>query len=363
MKTPHTTRSADPHMDPARRQAMRALLVGHVKDTPAAPALHSVTSDQGMTRDVSVASERHAGSTASNPRRSTPRRRVLALSAAAAAAALVAGAMVGLPGVIGGSSSASAAAVEVLENAASKTRQFTDPVVGEDQYLKVQTEYMTSVDTDGLHDNVVVVQQHTTSTLYVPGDKGSEWISVVDPPTFTNAYGLSDEEFAHTLPEEEMSGSVERWLPQDSKHLWGRVQLPLDEYLADLPRDPDPLLERLRQDTAGQGKSPNGQLLVYMGDLLRTHQVPADLRAALLRSLALVNGVDVAEEETTLDGRSGVALSYTETSGLRSEIVLDPQTGELIGERQVVTEELGGIPAGTAYRWTTSRATVVDEAP
>ena len=97
---------------------------------------------------------------------------------------------------------------------------------------------------------------------------------------------------------------------------------------------------------------------------MRTGVIPADLRAALYQAAALIPGVTVMDREATLDGRTGISLGM-ETPGYkaRKELIVDPSTGHLIGEREILLEDQGSIPAGTAVSWTAVTTTVVDSAP
>ena len=104
--------------------------------------------------------------------------------------------------------------------------------------------------------------------------------------------------------------------------------------------------------------------MVYIADLLRTGLIPADLRAALYKAAALIPGVTVTDNQATLRGQTGVAIGRVEdVSHMRQDIIIDPLTGQLIGERSVLTEGTGDIPAGTVAGWTTIRTRVVDSAP
>lgn len=92
--------------------------------------------------------------------------------------------------------------------------------------------------------------------------------------------------------------------------------------------------------------------------------VPADLRAALYKAAALIPGVTVTDEQATLDGRKGIAIGRVETaSHRRQDIIIDPKTGLLIGEREVLTAPEGSMPAGTATTWTAIETTISGTAP
>ncbi len=141
-------------------------------------------------------------------------------------------------------------------------------------------------------------------------------------------------------------------------------QSPSPAWLAALPRDTAALRDRLYADSAGQGRSVDGEAVVYVADVLRSGVVPADLRAALYRVLATVPGVEITSSQATIGDVAGVGLGYVEAvDGTRQEIVVDPSNGELIGERYVATTALDGIPAGTVIGTATWTRTLVDAVP
>ena len=101
-----------------------------------------------------------------------------------------------------------------------------------------------------------------------------------------------------------------------------------------------------------------------IADTLRSGVIPADLRAALYQAAALVPGVTVVDRESTLDGKTGISLGMeAHYYPARKEITIDPETGLVIAEREILLEDSQGIPAGTASAWTAVTTSVVDEAP
>ena len=104
--------------------------------------------------------------------------------------------------------------------------------------------------------------------------------------------------------------------------------------LLGLPRDPQILYERLR-DAAIECECGNGvddQTFVVAVELLRTAPLPAQVRAAILRAIALIPGIEQrAERDVT--GRPGVGIAYNGTQG-RQSLIFDPETFELLGDRQ-----------------------------
>jgi hypothetical protein len=138
----------------------------------------------------------------------------------------------------------------------------------------------------------------------------------------------------------------------------GNWQQPSATFVAELPRAPRRLYDRLRADTKDHGQDPDQEVLVYAADALRSGLLPADLRAALYRALTYLPTLEITERTATLDGHTGTALGIT-AAGEQQEIVIDPATGAFIGERQRLTEEQDGIPAGTTIGSSTVRYNVV----
>ena len=133
-----------------------------------------------------------------------------------------------------------------------------------------------------------------------------------------------------------------------------------------MSRDPETLRKYFYAEYQGGSSSIDEGVWVRITDLLVMGETPADLRAALYRTLALVPGVTIVENDATLDGRTGVALGYTEPargSIWRDEIIIDPSTGVVIGTREVTLNEYDDIPAGTTLSWSTVHTSVVDNAP
>ncbi|WP_426996852.1 hypothetical protein [Pseudarthrobacter sp. N5] len=136
-------------------------------------------------------------------------------------------------------------------------------------------------------------------------------------------------------------------------------------YLDSLPRDPYLLLNNIYKKRSGKANPSTGKGWFSFDDLLRTGVIPADLWASLYKAAALIPGVTITDEQATLDGRKGIAIGRLEEglSKTRREIVIEPTTGMLIGERGVLTQPLGTIPAETAITCKDIQTSVSNTAP
>ena len=290
-------------------------------------------------------------------RRSTRIGLLVGATAGVAALALGVG-LLPLPGSHGAASPAAADALDRAATAADITAR--DEAADPDQYWRIRTvgTYLASAAVESSAANSDTPPpawlSRTTRTEYVSVD-GSR------PSWFVDSAPEVVEVFAGDAPALERKG--ESWTtdlaPNDQPASW---QTPTPAWLAELPRDTDALRDRLYADTAGHGRSHDGEVLVYVADVLRTGMVPADLRAALFRVLETVPGVEVVRRHD--DGLISIGRLES-VDGERQEIVIDPATGAYAGEQSVATQGIGelGIPAGTVVEDASVTTTVVDTVP
>jgi RNA polymerase sigma-70 factor (ECF subfamily) len=288
------------------------------------------------------------------------RRRILLVSAAAA---LLVGGIVVADVVRPLGPGATAEAAEVLNDAAAATIQTADLVPSPGQYLKIQSTNIwgsAAVAADGSEYEWLDTEK---STMYIPANRQDEWVWERSGRIPTTFFDQKSKQYASSMEPAEgyvlrgKNGGFYGTPPEQSS-------FPSKDALAAFPRDPNALLAEIQRQTDGKGQSKDGEALVFIADLLRTGMVPADLRAALYKTAALIPGVTVTDEQATLDGRKGIAIGRVETaSNRRQDIIIDPATGLLIGEREVLIEARGSIPAGTATTWTAIETTISETAP
>jgi RNA polymerase sigma-70 factor (ECF subfamily) len=283
------------------------------------------------------------------------RRRLVLVTAAAVVAA---GGLVAVDTLVLGDRpvGASAEATSLLEQAAERAIGSSDPVVGPDEYLRVTTVAVYATMT--IDDSWLKTY---TEELFVPGDPDREWVLRRSPRV---PYRPEDAELAERYGLPESEGFTERardggFFGEPVTPSW---QTPTAAFLADLPRDPQRLLERIRHDAADAGPSRDGEALVLIADMLRSGIVPGDVRAALFRAAALIPGVELVDEQANLNGQVGVAVGrYEPNAGDRNEIIFEPDTGMVIGERQILVDRGYGphLPVGSAIAWTAVATEVV----
>lgn len=299
--------------------------------------------------------------------RSRPARRRYVLGAAAAAVA-AAVALVAPVVSLDGAPSASAEAVDVLDDAVG-AMVLTDPDVAPGDFWLVGTDNVWPLTTGGVEpgkeggqppEGSYLVRHVRQQWFPAAGDGLTYWVDRQEYLSKADGSALPPGDYARTSTEA---------MAYPQAPYGGSWQTPTAAWLAELPRDPAALRERLYADAGGHGRNDDSSAFTYTVDVLRTGMVPPDLRAALYRVLKTVPGVGVASRTAAIDGETGIAIGRPEPSdGSSQEIVIDPSDGELVGitetypdgSRSTTTmqrELVHGVPADV-----TGRAVVCDEA-
>jgi hypothetical protein len=135
-----------------------------------------------------------------------------------------------------------------------------------------------------------------------------------------------------------------------------------------LPTDPDELEAVLAEIPHGDWPDNVG-LFWSIQDLLRDGGTPPELRAALYRVAAQIDGIELLGEVTDRAGRPGTGVSLTyQGNGLefRDWIIFDPVTTELLGEESVLltpSPELRAEPPITVSWFIYHESDTVDQIP
>jgi hypothetical protein len=128
-----------------------------------------------------------------------------------------------------------------------------------------------------------------------------------------------------------------------------------------LPRDPARLLAFMASRTTAHGSTPLAEFR-YATTVLVDAMMPADLRAAWYRAMAMIPGVAITANQTTVDGRRGVAVGLADAEE-HDDVIIDGGTGQFIGLRQFVGDHSRDYPwlkPGTLLESTAVTTTVVN---
>ncbi len=247
--------------------------------------------------------------------------------------------------------------------------EVTDAVVRDGQYRRVETTSQTMATASVESGTYNVFLCPTTQIMYVPADPGDPaelwyWDQRTDGhgTQVLNTDDLPDDVVQAFEHGDTACDEVVLQAPQ-GRWYGSPAQLSAED-LADLPRDPRALLDHIHEVKQDESASADEQVFVFITDAIRTGMVDAELRAVFYKTLMLVPGVDVAAASAAVDGRTGVAIGRWESvRNERQEVIIDPSTGEWIGERTISTQEMDAIPAGTVLSSATYATGVVDKVP
>lgn len=241
-------------------------------------------------------------------------------------------------------------AEEVLGRAA---RAVTDLSPRDDQFIKVSSQTMYTAE---------VFDEDKKQSRYLYRTKRTIWLSADG----TREGALKVE---HLEPHAYPGWPIPPEAYQEKGVEW--MRLPACDSVRDtayttlkkLPADPEKMRAYLYDRPHG-GDSPDAGAWTAVGDLLRETYMPAPQRAALFKAAATIPGVTVTENAQDAAGRTGIGVGRV-FGGVREEIIFDPSTYELLGERGIVVDEkkakapVGRLVASTAQL----EVTVDDRAP
>jgi hypothetical protein len=282
------------------------------------------------------------------PRRRFPR---LALPAVAVIAAVVIAVLfVPIPGARRGESAAVAEVLHAAARVAARQPQTVLPAHGY-RYTKSKDAYRVLYDACSLPSSkrltcpapppddwaFSVLVPHTRE-IWVASDGSGRLLVKSGEPRFLGPRDKSEWEAA---------GSPELGRRGTSDESFGPGGLSYTDF-SEYSTEPDELYDQIRRKAEGHGPSTNAEMLVLVGDLLRETVAPPDLRAALFSVAARIPDVELVGEVTDPAGRRGVAVARTsDDAGFleRNELIFDPETSELLAERQVLLERVDWIDA------------------
>jgi cytosine/adenosine deaminase-related metal-dependent hydrolase len=109
--------------------------------------------------------------------------------------------------------------------------------------------------------------------------------------------------------------------------------------LTNLAGDPSAVLNLMDRTVGGAGGSTrDGRdeiAFTSLTEILRDYVLPPKVEATIFRAIGQLSRVTLDRDAVNVDGRRALALGRIEEGWLSDEILLDPNTYELIGERSV----------------------------
>ena len=287
--------------------------------------------------------------------RSSRRRRRLAPLGLAGALAAVAVGIVPAISLDGGAANPPSAAAVVLQHAAHAAEAAGGPRQlrpGEYWYVKsiwttpgVQFAEPSGRSSDTIVNALSTYERQAWIGLDRPGRVESH---VVGPITFLSA----------AARRQWIRAGRPRELPGYNGSLPANAFIQPYQKLLRLPTNVDALWQLLYRG-AGKGSAAwkRHEMFTEIGDLLREDPIPAKVRAALYRVAARIPGIELLGLTRDGIGRPALAVALNDTLyGERSELLFDPKTSQLLGERSVVVKpppayhvKPGSVHEGATY--------------
>lgn len=263
------------------------------------------------------------------------RRAKVAVAAAVAAAVVPLGVSVMLPGGdLGAADSAAASALR--QAAAAALQQKAEARPSGDQYVYVRSvesaTYLYGPPDEDLPP-FLYIESGVTQRWVAPDGSGRA-LYVDSRVTFPTPKDRAAW-IAAGSPELSTSGDAETYEAGELSFL----------DLSGFPSEPNALLEIIEQRQIIGGPPGDWESFAIIGDLLRADYAPPAVRAGLYRLASRLNGVEYVGRVVDPAGRVGTAVGYTH-NGLRHDLIFDPKTTDLLGERTIVVNaEEAYLPA------------------
>lgn len=131
-----------------------------------------------------------------------------------------------------------------------------------------------------------------------------------------------------------------------------------------LPTRPAALRAQIeaREIPGVDGPKGEAETFTLIGDMLRDTYLPPGFRAELYAVAAELPQVELLGEVQDPVGRTGIGVAYTDNFA-RHELIFDPETSALLGEREVSVKPLFDAPAGTEFGSSTYLESGVVDSP
>ena len=269
-----------------------------------------------------------------------------------------------------------ATGTEILQQAAMRS---ADIDLAPGQYLKIEevqsfVEYSIEDAATGElvpagnreNAEAAFITERTTS-LYVPADREDEWVWDLRGEWSTpQQWGERADEAIETWRAMDMGNTPELWQlpggrdPENEENPDATIDNRA-EY-EQMPREPEALLDWYREQSTAPQENTDAWIVWTISSALATNLAPADLRAAMFDSLALIDGVEVIDTDGAL---STFTISQTTGDWTRTTtFTVDTDRALVTSVADTSIPQSGSIvPANVPDEQRIVSVEVVDDAP
>ncbi|MFS0913010.1 hypothetical protein AB3M89_14610 [Microbacterium sp. 179-I 3D2 NHS] len=267
-----------------------------------------------------------------------------------------------------------ATVASVLESAAGATVAGGALEAAPGQYLRVehQTTQLVLYQPTGQYTQWDATRESATAAwvapgtyvTYIPGDRSQEWVTVFEPKTtISQTFGAEGD----ALAAEWLAGTLKEQIVD--RHAGGiddgsDPQMGSDAYYAQIPRDPQQLLDWYRTLMIGDVLDEDSQIASMIIQELERNAAPADLRAAMLLALReMPNGRILG-----VDGSSvTLGFSFAWTSDLfdswTETLTVDTSSGFVSASSRTLGSGGSLVPESVPNSSVVTSISIVDDAP
>ena len=309
--------------------------------------LGTLADDDGAPDDVAAdyARRRLRQAMADTPPRPRPWLRWRSLVIAAAAVAILAVVTL-LPGQEGNAPAPASAAVVLERVARVATQRRADAYPGPHQYLYLKFR-------EGSTNVVVVTDPSKLAFAFRTADTQQDWVA---PNGSGRQRYIADGPARFLTPRDQAAWQATGRIPiappsSDGTYPAGGYPAGNQIDPRGLPTDPAALRHAIVKRFEN-GRFTVERTFALAGTLLQDSGSPA-LRAALYRMVAGLPGVQYLGQKTDALGRRGIAVGLAEVDGVRSELLFNPDTSDVLEEAdvQVRPGPIRAIPVGAALHY------------
>jgi hypothetical protein len=254
-------------------------------------------------------------------------------------------------GFWGGTPAADAQAVRILDRAASAALRQPTPHIRPSDFVFTRVLEMAATITMRYHRHPLV-SEHTVL--------GERWLSasgrrkgLLRERRFSIALGHPTGPWNTTVLQACIHGHLVPRGPVGYSQ-GGITSAPCHAIPADLRHLPttEPAMRRYIYHHL-DGQNPlDQQAFITAGDLIRDNYIRPAALAAIFRAVAHIPGVTVVHGAVSANGRRGIAVQRI-YHGISDQLIFDPETYSVIGEREVVVGPGTGLKVGTIMDLTT----------
>lgn len=254
-----------------------------------------------------------------------------------------------------GPAASQTAAAAVLGQAARAAATVKAPALGAEAFIEVRIRARWSA-TD-----------ESSGVTYLQDEVNWNWLPTGNGATAVHRTVFGAHTFLRASDQARLGSSSQPPTPGTSQTFgypaWhGSFADPSLAFTATLPTDVSRLYARIRDDAGGDTGAARLRMLQDAGNVLGFSVTFPALRAALYQTVVRIPGVRLVPDTRDYVGRPGTTVAVTD-GGDEQDLIFDPATGSLLGQREVLHTARPGIPAGTVVGWSSFQIFLVSSAP